>query len=125
MINRRDLEGIGGNLLAWGYALIILGPMVWIFSNSFKRQIDILMGTTIAPFTLSNYQQIISSRQSNFLWNLWNSAVVSVTSTVLVLAIATVAAFTLARLQPPRWVSFVLLGWALVFHMLPDRKSVV
>src|SRR3546814_12519813 len=102
MINRRDLEGIGGNLLAWGYALIILGPMVWIFSNSFKRQIDILMGTTIAPFTLSNYQQIISSRQSNFLWNLWNSAVVSVTSTVLVLAIATVAAFTLARLQPDR-----------------------
>ena len=28
--------------MAWGYALIIIGPMFWILSNSFKRQIDIL-----------------------------------------------------------------------------------
>ena len=102
---RRSLSGIGGNLIAWGYALIILGPMIWILSNSFKRQIDILMGTTVAPFTLVNYQLIINSRQSHFLWNLWNSAVVSVISTLLVLVIATLAAFTVARLQPPRWVT--------------------
>lgn len=111
--------GMAGNLVAWGYAFLILGPMVWILSNSFKRQIDILMGTTIAPVTLLNYQSIINSRQSHFLWNLWNSAVVSVVSTALVLIIATLAAFTVARLQPPRWVTFILLGWAVVFHMLP------
>lgn len=111
--------GIAGNLVAWGYAFLILGPMVWILSNSFKRQIDILMGTTIAPVTLLNYQSIINSRQSHFLWNLWNSAVVSVVSTALVLIIATLAAFTVARLQPPRWVTLILLGWAVVFHMLP------
>ncbi|WP_454855239.1 carbohydrate ABC transporter permease [Rhizobium binxianense] len=120
MTGKRNLiGGIAGNLVAWGYAFIILGPMVWILSNSFKRQIDILMGTTIAPVTLLNYQSIINSRQSHFLWNLWNSAVVSIISTALVLVIATLAAFTVARLQPPRWVTFILLGWAVVFHMLP------
>lgn len=121
---RRDFGNIGGNVMAWGYALIILGPMFWILSNSFKRQIDILMGTTTAPVTLINYQLIINSRQSHFLWNLWNSAVVSVASTVIVLIIATLAAFTVARLQPPRWVSFILLGWALLFHMLPTLTFV-
>ncbi len=121
---KRTVGGFAGNAMAWGYALLILAPIVWILSNSFKRQIDILMGTTIAPFTLINYQQIINSRQSHFLWNLWNSAVVSVVSTAVVLAIATLAAFTVARLQPPRWVTFILLGWALVFHMLPTLTFV-
>ncbi len=121
---KRTVGDLAGNAMAWGYALLILAPIVWILSNSFKRQIDILMGTTIAPFTLINYQQIINSRQSHFLWNLWNSAVVSVVSTALVLAIATLAAFTVARLEPPRWVSFILLGWALVFHMLPTLTFV-
>lgn len=124
MTVKRTIGDFAGNAMAWGYALLILTPIVWIFSNSFKRQIDILMGTTIAPFTLVNYQQIINSRQSHFLWNLWNSAVVSVVSTALVLAIATLAAFTVARLDPPRWVSFILLGWALVFHMLPTLTFV-
>lgn len=124
MNGKRTVGDLAGNLVAWGYALIILGPIIWILSNSFKRQIDILMGTTIAPFTLINYQQIINSRQSHFLWNLWNSAVVSVVSTAVVLAIATLAAFTVARLEPPRWVTFILLGWALVFHMLPTLTFV-
>ncbi|AEQ51246.1 carbohydrate ABC transporter permease [Pelagibacterium halotolerans] len=115
---------IGGNLVAWGYALIILGPMAWILSNSFKRQIDILMGTTVAPVTTSNYVNIIASRQSDFLWNLFNSGLVAVISTALVLAIATVSAFTVVRLSAPRWFTFGILGWALIFHMLPTLTFV-
>lgn len=113
-----------GNLVAWGYALLILGPMVWILSNSFKRQIDILMGTSFAPMTLVNYKQLLFSRQSDFLENLANSGIVAVISTVIVLAIATLAAFTIVRLQPPKWAVWLLLGWALVFHMLPTLTFV-
>lgn len=108
-----------GNLVAWGYALIILGPMLWIVSNSFKRQIDILMGTTISPGTLVNYRQLLFSRQSDFAQNLLNSGIVALAATVIVLIIATLAAFTIVRLQPPKWAVWLLLGWALVFHMLP------
>ncbi len=110
---------LGGHLVAWGYALIILGPMLWILSNSFKRQIDILMGAGLTEPVLTNYNTVLFSRQSDFLMNLWNSAVVSVTSTILVLAIATLAAFTILRLEPPKWAILLLMGWALIFHMLP------
>jgi multiple sugar transport system permease protein len=98
--------------------------MLWIVSNSFKRQIDILMGSTIAPLTNANYISILASHQSNFLANLGNSALVAASSTVLALLIATVTAFTVARLNPPRWATLLVLGWALVFHMLPTLTFV-
>ena len=116
--------GVAGNLVVWGYALLILAPMTWILSNSFKRQIDILMGRTIAPITLSNYDSLLWSRQSHFLDNVLNSTIVAVTSTALVLVFATLAAFTLVRLNPPRWVIFIVLGWSLIFHMLPTLTFV-
>ncbi len=113
-----------GSMVAWGYAFIILAPMVWILSNSFKRQIDILMGNTLAPITTSNYENLLWSRQSDFIGNLVNSTIIAVISTVLVLVIATLAAFTLVRLNPPRWAVFVILGWSLIFHMLPTLTFV-
>jgi len=115
---------LGGHLVAWGYALIILGPMLWILSNSFKRQIDILMGAGLTEPVLTNYNTVLFSRQSDFLMNLWNSAVVSVTSTIIALAIATLAAFTILRLEPPKWAILLLMGWALIFHMLPTLTFV-
>ena len=125
MTTRTTQKGfLGGHLVAWGYALIIIGPMFWIVSNSFKRQIDILMGVTFAPPVMTNYQTLLSSRQSDFLMNLANSAIVSAISTVIVLAVATLAAFTIVRLRPPRWASVLLMGWALVFHMLPTLTFV-
>jgi multiple sugar transport system permease protein len=117
-------NGIGGNLVVWGYAALILAPMVWILSNSFKRQIDILMGSPIAPFTLSNYQNLLFSRQSQFLDNVLNSGIVAVISTAIVLSIATLAAFTIVRLNPPRWVLILVLGWSAIFHMLPTLTFV-
>jgi multiple sugar transport system permease protein len=116
--------GFAGNLVAWGYALLIMAPMVWVLSNSFKRQIDILMGNTIAPATLVNYQNLLYSRQSNFLLNLTNSTIVATSATVLVLIIATLAAFTVVRLNPPRWVIAVVMGWPLIYYMLPTLTFV-
>jgi multiple sugar transport system permease protein len=124
MTKKRNEHAWGGHLVASGYAILIIAPMVWILSNSFKRPIDILMGTTIAPMTISNYISILASRQSNFLANLLNSAIVATLSTALALLVATLAAFTVVRLSPPRWATFLLLGWALVFHMLPTLTFV-
>ncbi|MGR3803723.1 carbohydrate ABC transporter permease [Marinibacterium profundimaris] len=125
MISRTTRKNLlGGHLVAWGYALIIIGPMFWILSNSFKRQIDILMGNTFSTPILTNYETLLFSRQSDFLMNLWNSAMIGVVSTVIVLVIATLAAFTIIRLEPPKWATALLLGWALVFHMLPTLTFV-
>ena len=112
------------NTLVWGYAFLILGPIVWVLSNAFKFQIDILTGKIFARFTWRNFEQLLFSRQSDFLMNLLNSAIVATASTLIVIVIATMAAFTLARLKMPDWIRWSVLGWALLFHMLPTLTFV-
>ena len=107
------------NSIVWGYALLILAPMAWVISNAFRRQIDILQGKLISPFTWSNFEELLFSRQSDFLMNLLNSAIVATSATVIIILVASMAAFTLGRLNVPSWFKWALLGWALLFNMLP------
>jgi len=112
------------NCAVWGYALLILGPTLWVLSNAFKRKIDIITGTTFAPLTWTNFQGLLLSRQSDFLANLLNSTLIGVVSTAIVVTFATMAAFTLACLGVKPWVRWAILGWALLFHMLPTLTFV-
>ncbi len=111
-------------MVVWGYALVILGPTVWVLSNAFKYKIDIITGATFSPFTWINFNELLFSRQSHFLWNLFNSTVIGIASTAIVIVIATMAAFTLACLDIRPWVRWAVLGWALLFHMLPTLTFV-
>ena len=118
------LNRLLANTVVWGYALIILGPTLWVLANAFKFKIDIITGTTFSPFTWVNFIELLFSRQSAFLDNLLNSAVIGVASTVIVILVATMAAFTLACLEVKPWVRWAILGWALLFHMLPTLTFV-
>lgn len=99
--------------------LSILFPFVYIFVNSIKKQIDIYTGALIFTPTLHNYDRLLFSKQSNFLLNINNTAIVAVVSTLVVMAVATLAAYALSRFQWSAWVSWILLGWILIFHMIP------
>ena len=123
-VRRLSAGRLFSNTLVWGYAFLILGPIVWVLSNAFKFQIDILTGKIFARFTWRNFEQLLFSRQSDFLMNLLNSAIVATASTLIVIVIATMAAFTLARLKMPDWIRWSVLGWALLFHMLPTLTFV-
>ncbi|MEQ9689845.1 MAG: carbohydrate ABC transporter permease [Bauldia litoralis] len=112
------------NAAVWGYAFLILGPTLWVLSNAFKYKIDIITGAAFAPVTWSNFEALLFSRQAHFLLNLLNSAIVGVVSTAIVIVCATMAAFTLTWLRVPSWVRWPLLGWALLFHMLPTLTFV-
>ena len=118
-MSRRVSGQLISNSIVWGYALLILAPMAWVISNAFRRQIDILQGKLISPFTLSNFEELLFSRQSDFLLNLLNSAIVATSATVIVILVASMAAFTLGRLNVPTWFKWTVLGWALLFNMLP------
>ena len=59
------------------------------------------------------------SKEATFVNDLSNSAVVATVSTILVLLISSMAAFTLRRLQVPTWVNHTILLWVIIFHMLP------
>ena len=78
-----------------------------------------MQGNLISPFTLQNFEELLFSRQSNFLTNLANSAFIATTATVLAVIIGSMAAFTLGRLKAPAWLRWGVLGWALLFNMLP------
>jgi multiple sugar transport system permease protein len=99
--------------------LSILFPFVYVFVNSLKKQIDIYTGALIFTPTLYNYDRLLFSKQSNFLLNINNTAIVAVVSTLVVMAVGTLAAYTLSRFKWSGWVSWILLGWILIFHMIP------
>lgn len=102
-----------------GFALIVLFPFVWIVMASFKTQISLLMGQWRFSPTLFSYDSVINGKTSDFVTNFRNSSIIALSSTVIVLTVSTLAAFSLYRLQWADWVLRVLLAWSVIFHMVP------
>ncbi|HZP98591.1 MAG TPA: carbohydrate ABC transporter permease [Reyranella sp.] len=98
---------------------IILVPVIWVVTAGFRTQISLLTGQFLFAPVLANFTEVLFSKTSDFLVNYRNSMIVGSASTVLCLTVATLAAWSLARLGWPRWVVHVFLGWALLFQMLP------
>ncbi len=112
--------------VAWiGYAIValailfILGPTAWIFINSIKYQIAIYTGAWVFEPTLDNYVDVLFSRRSDLVHNLANSFVVAAVSTFVVLVVGSLGAYGLHRWYKGRLFARILLGWVLVFHMIP------
>lgn len=102
-----------------GFALIVLFPFAWIVMASFKTQIALLMGQWRFAPTLFSYDSVINGKTSDFVTNFKNSSIIAIASTTIVLSVATLAAFSLYRLQWADWVLRVLLAWSVIFHMVP------
>ena len=100
-------------------ALLILVPFLWVASAAFKRRIDLLVGKIVFEPVLSNFEEILFSRGSDFTLNFINSLIVGVASTVVVLLIASMTAYSMYRLRWPRWVTPALFLWVVFFHMIP------
>ena len=115
----RLLGRLGPHLFLWLFGIIVIAPFLWIGSMAFKKQIDILMMKIVATPTLFNFEKLFTSKEATFVNDIFNSATVAVTSTILVLAISSMAAFTLKRLDVPRWFGGFILLWVIIFHMLP------
>ena len=107
------------HLVLMSFALVVLFPFFWIVSAAFKTQIDLLMGKVLFTPNLDGFLDVIFDKTSDFARNFANSMVIGLISTFLVLVIATLAAFSLYRLQWPAWVLHSLLGWSVIFHMVP------
>ena len=106
-----------GALIAVGLAVLV--PIAWVVTAGFRTQISLLTGEVLFAPVLANFAEVLFSKTSDFLVNYRNSLIVGISSTLLCLATATLAAWSLHRLRWPRWVIHVFLGWALVFQMMP------
>jgi multiple sugar transport system permease protein len=100
-------------------AIIVLFPFAWIALAAFKTQISLLMGQVAFTPTLANFDEVLFSGTSDYLANYRNSLVIATSSTLIVLAVATLAAYSIERLEWPRWVVHVFLLGAAVFNAVP------
>lgn len=81
-----------------------LGPLFYMLMTSFRTNTDIINNTTSLiphPWTFNDYSRIFNDRQDPILRWFLNSAIVVVCGTTLVLLVASLAAYGLARLDFP------------------------
>jgi multiple sugar transport system permease protein len=96
--------------------IFCLAPFYWLVNISLKTGPD-LSGSAIVPPhpTLENYKSIF--KDDDFVHALGNSAIVSLTTTVLALVVGSFCAYALARLKFPA--KFLLLGLVLAITTFP------
>lgn len=105
-------------LAAWGVALVIFFPVLWMILTSFKTEASaVAMPPEFlsADWTLENYAEVW--QRSDYPRFFWNSVVISLGSTLLGLAIAIPAAWSMAFVPGKRTKD--LLMWMLSTKMMP------
>jgi sorbitol/mannitol transport system permease protein len=103
---------------AWAIGLAIFFPIFWTVLTSFKTEAEAIASPPSLfafDWTLENYAVV--NQRSNYPLHFWNSIVISVGSTLLGLAIAIPAAWSMAFV-PGRRTRDVLM-WMLSTKMLP------
>ena len=100
------------------YIVFLLFPLVWVVSSSLKSTPEIYSGSpTILPqqITFDHYISVIEGQQV-FL-TMWNSVIVGIVSTILVLLFAVPSAYAMVRYKSI--INSGILGWILVSQIFP------
>jgi multiple sugar transport system permease protein len=118
-MTRRRLNSLLLHIVLIIVALIILGPVAYTFMTSLKLFRDIISGEWGFAPTIRNYQQLFLSNRNNFKDLTRNSLVVGGLTLLVVLAIASLGAYSLSRFKWRRLISGAVMGWLLFINMLP------
>jgi len=100
-------------------ACFVLVPFIWIIAAGFKTQISLLQGEIFFTPNLASYREVLFSKTTEFFSNAFNSLVIATASTLAIVFAATLGGYAMERMQTPRWMVHTLLGWSVVFHMVP------
>jgi multiple sugar transport system permease protein len=115
----RESTNVIEHLVLLLVALLVMIPFVWIIAAAFKTQIDLLQGKVLFSPTLMSFQEILFSKTTEFFRNTASSLIVAGLSTLAILFTATLGGYAIERMDTPRWLVHALLGWSVVFHMVP------
>ncbi|WP_231442190.1 carbohydrate ABC transporter permease [Brevibacterium zhoupengii] len=102
-------------LLAWLVGLLFVSPLLWMLLTSLHAETDASTNppSFFAPLTLESYSNFFGGDSGVSPWPaLINSAVAAIVSTLIVLVLSTMAAYSLAIRRIQRWsdVLFFLLS---------------
>ena len=113
---RSPLQRIGKTALLSVIFIWCLFPFMWLISTSLKLGDEALNSPDMfqGPFGLDNYTSVMDQ---GFGFNLRNSAIVAGTTTVICIAVGSLAAYALARLPIKR--KILLLGAVLAVSLFP------
>jgi ABC-type glycerol-3-phosphate transport system permease component len=103
-------------------ALTLL-PILWLVWSSLKLDKDIANLDGIAAPTLANYESVLGSG-SAFPGLIFNSLAVVVFTTILCVAVGSLAAYSLSRFRWPRSLTVALLGASLLVQLVPQAALV-
>ena len=95
---RKQISDILQFLLILSAAALILVPIYWIVSGSFKHQVDIFQLKLLFSPTLENFKIIFKSPY-NLLDKLFNSTIVAFSTVVVAIPLATMAAYSFSRFR--------------------------
>ena len=109
--------------LLGGFVLLWLFPIYWIVLTSFKTPLIINEKTPVFFFTptAENYRHLFT--EFNFARPLWNSLVVTSISTIVVIILALLAAYALARMDVPGGKNIAV--WMLSLRFMPPIAIVI
>ena len=117
-------QKIGYTAAAWAVGLLIFFPVLWTILTSFKTEVSAVANPPEflgADWTLENYAEVW--QRSDYPRFFWNSVVISVGSTLLGLAIAIPAAWSMAFVPGKRTKD--LLMWMLSTKMMPSAAVLI
>jgi sorbitol/mannitol transport system permease protein len=119
----KHLTLIVRTIAAWLITLLLVFPLIWLFLTAFKTELQAIAIPPELFFspTLENFQEV--QERSDYLLYAKNSVITSVLSTLIGLAIAAPAAYSMAFFKTHK--TRDLLMWMLSTKMMPAMGALV
>ena len=110
-------------LAAWAVTLLLFFPLGWLFLTAFKTELQAISVPPLLLFepTLANFHEV--QERSDYLLYAKNSVITSVLSTLLGLAIAAPAAYSMAFFKSKHTKDILM--WMLSTKMMPAVGALV
>lgn len=121
---RRSASVVLPHLVLILASVIILIPIAYVVTISFKPYLAIITGSWSFDPTWRNYASLFDPSKTSFLNLTTNSLVAGFGSTVIVLTIGTLAAYGVSRLDSWRFWRGLILAWLLFVHMVPPATFI-
>jgi multiple sugar transport system permease protein len=123
---RRRVLGIGRHIVVFLVVLVMLIPFLWLILTTFKRPVEFLTWPPVfipSEPTLDNYRAVL---EIPFIGRYFgNTVIIAGTSTLLAVMFGSAAAYSLARVDFPFRLNYILAIWILITRMYPAVATAV
>jgi len=95
--SRRTPAGAAISVLLWGYAVVVIAPLMLVVFNSMRPTREIFRDPIALPGSINLDSYVTAWNEASFSTYFWNSLFITVASVVLATATSVMAAYVLGR----------------------------